>query len=201
MDRYGFVVAVFAATGVSAGIISFATEPLSDGSVAPRASTSVSAPGPAFLELASGTEILFLDEMVAHHIQAIAIANLVHSRKSSHSLNSIANLILATEPDELRTINSWLAGSAIDYRTGTSPNGIATPNELSALRGATGKRFERLAAEALLRNQEASANLTSLSGNTTFVQLAELARVIKFRQEAVVIQLQSLLNVQRNSLP
>lgn len=147
-------------------------------------------PVPSLRASASVQEVLFLDEMQAHHKQAVYIANLVLSRAPGTSIAVVAGAIAKAESDELHTIDAWIMSNALDMRFGTSPNGIATGAQLSSLRAARGGRFASQAAALLLSNQRASAFLASLSSEAPNLQVAQLARTIAARQAAIVTQLQ-----------
>ena len=153
---------------------------------------------PPLQTTATAQEILFLDEMHAHHLHALFICRLVVSRSADPTLSNIAATVIDSETPELTIVDIWLAASALDIHIGTSPNGIATASQLRELQKSEGTDFDRTAAVLLLSNQRASYELARLSSKGAVGQVGALAKKIAERQSAIVEQLAAWVGANAN---
>lgn len=116
-------------------------------------------------------DIRFMQDMLHHHAQAVAMTALVQARTRNTQLRALADRIAVSQTDEVALMRRWLAthGGAADATTshdmGThvghgSPGmrdtmampGMLSPAAMRALRVARGARFDRLFLDGMIRH-------------------------------------------------
>ncbi len=102
----------------------------------------------------------FMQGMIGHHAQAIAMAALVASHTASDDLRKLALRIDVSQQDEIKMMREWLQarGQQIpDPRAhhmmgATLMPGMLTPEEMERLAAARGAEFERLFLEGMIKH-------------------------------------------------
>lgn len=97
---------------------------------------------------ANAADVTYVQDMVVHHRQALEMASLAPTRGEHVRLKSLASRIAASQGPEIQYMISWLQQQGLRVpehhaRHGAMP-GMATPEQLEALRAASGKEFDRL---------------------------------------------------------
>lgn len=92
-------------------------------------------------------DVAFVQMMIAHHTQAIEMADLAPERAGGTTLRALAARISAAQGPEISWLKRWLEerGQPVSdpgHDHGTMP-GMQTPADLSALAAARGKDFDR----------------------------------------------------------
>ncbi|OQO89453.1 DUF305 domain-containing protein [Saccharomonospora piscinae] len=105
--------------------------------------------------------------MIPHHEQALVMTELVPERADSAKVKSIAERIEVTQDGEIGVMRSWLD----QYAQGADPGqhghggqhglmpGMATPEQLDALRAAEGEEFDRLFCELMITHHEGALTM------------------------------------------
>ncbi|MEV4707231.1 DUF305 domain-containing protein [Actinoplanes sp. NPDC049316] len=100
----------------------------------------------------------FLRDMSTHHAQAVEMSMIAHANSTNPQVVTLANDIALTQQGQIATMQAWLRdwnlsptgtaqpmawmpGSEGSVRNGLMP-GMATPDQLAALRKATGKDLD-----------------------------------------------------------
>ncbi|MEU4835095.1 DUF305 domain-containing protein [Streptosporangium sp. NPDC023615] len=97
---------------------------------------------------ANAADVTYVQDMVVHHRQALEMASLAPTRGEHVRLKSLASRIADSQGPEIQFMISWLQQQGLrapahHARHGSMP-GMATPEQLAALRAASGKEFDRL---------------------------------------------------------
>ena len=106
----------------------------------------------------SPADVAFMQGMIVHHRQAVAMTELVEGRTDDDAVTKIAEGILATQTDEMAFMIDWLEQRgedvAMNHAMHGSPmghanhnslmKGMATPEQMAALAAARGTEFDRM---------------------------------------------------------
>ncbi len=120
----------------------------------------------------SDADVEYMRRMIPHHEQAIVMTDLVADRAESAQVKSIAGRIASAQEGEIAMMESWLdehaggsdAGSHGGHGThgghaGHHMPGMATEEQLDALRAATGEDFDRLFCELMITHHEGALTM------------------------------------------
>jgi uncharacterized protein (DUF305 family) len=106
----------------------------------------------------SHADVDFMQGMIMHHSQAVEMTALIPSHTENKDLRSLGAKISSSQSDEIKFMQRWLAarGEALTMampgmqnmdKSGTAMAlmpGMLTPEQMDALRNATGAEFDRL---------------------------------------------------------
>ena len=124
----------------------------------------------------SADDVRFMQDMIVHHRQAVAMTALVEGRTTRRSVVDAALRIDASQEDEIRFMESWLrergeplpaAGASHDGHAGhgsaggahrTMP-GMATAEQMAALAAARGTEFDRLFLARMIAHHEGAVTM------------------------------------------
>jgi uncharacterized protein (DUF305 family) len=96
-------------------------------------------------------DVSFVTGMIAHHAQALDMAELVPQRSTSPALRTLAARIINAQRDEIAWMEMWLrdraqpvpAPSGADSHTHVHLPGMVTPEQLAGLQNASANAFDR----------------------------------------------------------
>lgn len=103
----------------------------------------------------------YMRMMIPHHEQAITMTDLVADRTRSESVRKIAGRIAVTQSAEITAMTDWLRGHGEqlgEHHHGLMP-GMATPEQLDALRAARGAEFDRQFLTLMIRHHEGALTM------------------------------------------
>jgi uncharacterized protein (DUF305 family) len=153
-------------------------------------------------------DVRFMQHMIAHHAQALAMTALVPSRSTRAEMRLLAERIEVSQHDEIAQMRRWLtvrreevphvvpqhAGHAAGHET---MPGMLTEAELAQLGRASGVEFDRLFLRLMIRHHEgAIAMVKQLFGAPGAGQESELFRVasdVEADQRAEIARMRALL--------
>ncbi|MBX7494369.1 DUF305 domain-containing protein [Qipengyuania sp. 6B39] len=102
----------------------------------------------------SPADVAFMQGMIVHHRQAVAMADLVEGRTNNDAIVKIAERIDASQKDEIGFMTKWLEdrGEKLEgdhamhmgHGAHSLMKGMATPSQMDALAAANGTEFDRL---------------------------------------------------------
>ena len=153
----------------------------------------------------SPADVRFMQNMIQHHRQAVEMAALVKGRTARKDLLELAARIDATQADEMAFMDSWLRqrgqsvppASAGHAHHGDAMPGMATPEQMAALRTAKGTEFERLFLERMIAHHEGAVemveDLLDLPGTAYDPVLLDFTSDVKSEQEAEIKRMSTLL--------
>jgi uncharacterized protein (DUF305 family) len=105
-----------------------------------------------------GADIKFMQGMIGHHAQAVAMVALVPSRTSSEDLKKLALRIDLSQQDEIKMMQRWLEVRGQPIPAGmhthgaTLMPGMLTDEEMQRLADASGAEFDRLFLEGMIKH-------------------------------------------------
>lgn len=119
----------------------------------------------------SAVDVGFAQDMATHHEQALLMAQLAMSR-GSEPVRAIGQTILGTQAQEVGLFRGWLRvwgepATSTDPMTwmghehGGAMPGMATPAQLDRLYRLTGRRFDALFLQLMVRHHEGGLEMTA----------------------------------------
>ena len=126
----------------------------------------------------TAADVAFVEEMIPHHAQALEMTALVPDRAGDRDLLTVAERIEISQVDELDQLEGWLTGRGEgtgggqdDHASGDDEHGdehgdegghgdhadmpgMATPEEMAELAAASGRDFDRLFLQLMIRHHE-----------------------------------------------
>ena len=111
---------------------------------------------------ASAADVRFMQTMIAHHVQAVEMTDLLETRTRSADMTKLAERIEASQLDEIKMMRQWLTdrGAALPsehaHHAPGAPlmPGMLTPEEMARLSAASGEAFDRLFLEFMIEHHE-----------------------------------------------
>jgi uncharacterized protein (DUF305 family) len=116
---------------------------------------------------ATATDVRFMQGMIAHHAQALEMTALLASRTNGPEMHLLARRIELSQSDEIGMMQRWLKrrGATVpdahvhhDHSAALMP-GMLTPEEMSRLEAATGRAFDRLFLESMIRHHDGALTM------------------------------------------
>jgi uncharacterized protein (DUF305 family) len=156
----------------------------------------------------SADDVLFMQNMIPHHAQAVEMAALVADRTNKKELLDVAGRIDASQADEIKFMQDWLtergeAASAPKGDHGSAHEhhlmeGMATPEQLAALADAKATEFDRLFLELMIAHHDGAVEmvetLTKQPGSAYDPVLYEFISEIKNDQTDEIERMNAVLN-------
>ncbi|MEX0341010.1 MAG: DUF305 domain-containing protein [Erythrobacter sp.] len=117
----------------------------------------------------SPADVRFMQDMIAHHQQAVEMAALVEGRSNHPDLVAIAGRIDASQADEIRFMRDWLTErgqptamqhhAGMDHAAHHAKMGMATPAQMAELATLEGSEFDRLFLQLMVRHHEGAIDM------------------------------------------
>ena len=151
-------------------------------------------------------DVTFAQEMIPHHQQAVAMAELAADRAASVEVRQLAEDIEAAQGPEIETMTGWLdtwdqdaPSGSMDHgdmghgTTGELP-GMMTEDEMNTLETSEGSQFDRMFLEMMIAHHEgAIAMARSEQANGENPDAIALAEQVEADQEAEIDKMRQLL--------
>jgi uncharacterized protein (DUF305 family) len=197
-----------------------------DPAAAPAAvRTGAAAPSVATAAAARGhpADVRFMQRMMAHHAQALAMTALVPTRSARDDLRRLAERIEVSQRDEIAIMRQWLESrgqpapaadtadashdaaqhAAVGHAAGMP--GMLTPDEMARLTAARGAEFDALFLRLMIRHHEgALAMVAELLGSQGAGQDAaafQFASDVDADQRAEIQRMRALLQTMPAGTP
>jgi uncharacterized protein (DUF305 family) len=149
------VVVALAACGVRTGEAAAGDGTAAGAGTVPAVAGTPAAPG---LPRHTAADVRFMQDMMVHHAQAVAMTALVAERTDRRDIVMLAERIAVSQEDELAQMRRWLdaRGAHGDHAHGDHAGmpGMLSPAEMAALEAARGAAFDRLFLESMIRHHE-----------------------------------------------
>lgn len=152
----------------------------------------------------SPADVVFVEGMIVHHRQAVEMAVLAPDRAADPRVRALAERIAIAQEIEITAYESWLAERAGALggghgghggHGGAAPHpGMATPEQIAALRTTSGAEFDRSFLELMIAHHEgalAMAEQHRLGGTDVLAQ--QMADDVTVEQTAEIARMQALL--------
>jgi len=170
----------------------------------------------------TAADVQFMQGMIAHHAQALAMTALVPARTSRQLMRLLAQRIEVSQNDEIGLMQRWLerrheAVPALDAQhvatmqanampgmnMGSTPMssmmmpGMLTPEQLAQLANTSGTEFERLFLQDMIRHHERALvmvhDLLATNGAAQEPEVFQFASDIDADQRAEILRMRALL--------
>ncbi|WP_449061819.1 DUF305 domain-containing protein [Planomonospora algeriensis] len=150
-----------------------------------EAATLVAAP------TANAADVKYVQDMIIHHRQALDMADLAPARARSAPLKGLASRIADSQRPEIQFMTSWLQqqGQRVPGHHaghGGMP-GMAAPEQLEALKAASGEDFDRLFLDLMIDHHRGAITMSEqvLAGGS-HIKIEELANEVSVTQGAEI---------------
>ena len=173
----------------------------SDDSSSPSTSAAAEAPSGSTLNAA---EIEFAQGMIAHHEQAIEMAEIALDPKvaASPEVIDLATRIKGAQDPEVELMTGWLTAAgqpvAMDAMEGhdmSSMDGMMTAEQMDAMAAATGADFDQMWLEMMIAHHEGAISQSeTVKANGSNVDVLALADQIITAQQGEITEMQALLS-------
>lgn len=121
----------------------------------------------------SQAEVRFMQGMIMHHAQAVEMTALIQSHTENKDLQSLGARINRSQSDEIRFMKRWLAARAepvtiagsdmrdmnMSHRPMPLMPGMLTPEQMQALRKASGAEFDRLFLTGMIQHHNGALTM------------------------------------------
>jgi uncharacterized protein (DUF305 family) len=156
-------------------------------------------------------DVRFMQHMIAHHAQAVAMTALVEARTTRADLRLVAQRIALSQNDEMALMRRWLqdrgqsvpaASDAHDHMSMAGGEhalmpGMLTPQEIAALEASTGAEFERRFLEGMIRHHEGAlvmvSELFATPGAAQQSEVYQFATDVNADQQAEIARMRAVL--------
>ncbi|MFI7616399.1 DUF305 domain-containing protein [Nonomuraea terrae] len=146
---------------------------------------------------ANAADITYVQDMIVHHRQALDMALLAPNRAESAKLKSLADRIQAAQGPEIQFMTTWLREQGQQapehHAAHEGMPGMATPEQLEALKAAKGKDFDRMFLELMINHHLGAIKMSEqvlMSG--THIRVEELAGDVNVTQTAEIRRMQEM---------
>jgi uncharacterized protein (DUF305 family) len=117
-------------------------------------------------------DVSFSTEMIQHHRQAVAMADLAASRASSPEVKDLATEIKGAQAPEIKTMSGWLASwgeevpedmssamPGMDHDMSSSMPGMMSSEDMAKLEKASGTGFDKMFLEMMVEHHEGAITM------------------------------------------
>ena len=144
----------------------------------------------------TGADVMFLQMMIPHHQQAIDISRIALKTSKNSELLAIADTIINAQTAEIIQMNSWLKDADASTHMGHSMDGMGgmlDDAELSALSAATGKTFDILWLEGMIRHHDGAIHMTTKIEDASNKEIKTFGENVIKDQSAQIEQMKVML--------
>ncbi|WP_433437914.1 DUF305 domain-containing protein [Nonomuraea sp. CA-141351] len=146
---------------------------------------------------ANAADIKYVQDMIIHHRQALDMALLAPSRADSAKLKSLAGRIKDAQGPEIQFMTTWLREqeqSVPDHHAAhDGMPGMATPEQLEALKAAKGKDFDRTFLQLMINHHLGAIKMSEQVLTTgSHIRVEELATDVSVTQAAEIRRMQEM---------
>ena len=146
-------------------------------------------------------DVSFVKDMLPHHEQAVVMSDLALSQAGSAEVKDLATRIKAAQGPEISTMQEWLSAwgeEATDHSGhdmgSSSMQGMASDEDLTALRAASGVEFDRLFLKDMTAHHEGAVEMAKAEIAKGKLPAAKtLAQRITISQEEEIAEMRTLL--------
>ena len=154
----------------------------------------------------SPDDVMFMQDMIPHHNQAVQMAELVEDRTNRPEVVDAAGRITLSQQDEMEFMDQWLSdrGEQVPdptdheaMHTSHRMAGMATPEQLAELAAAEGTDFDRMFLQLMITHHEGAVTmveeLLEQPGSAYDPMLFEFANDVTNDQTAEIERMHALL--------
>ena len=145
-----------------------------------------------------GSDAMFLQMMIPHHEQAVDMSDLALSTSKDADILKLAKQIKEAQAPEIIKMQGWLTDAGLSedpgHSMGDGMGGMLSDSELSALKGSTGKAFDRLFLTGMIAHHEGAIHMVMMIENSPNSEIKNLGQAIVKSQSAEINLMKELLN-------
>lgn len=170
-----------------------------DHSMADAMPSASAPPASADWNLADAT---YLTEMVAHHSQALDLAELAATRASDPRVRAVAETIDAGQGREIVVMATWLVDhgqpeptpDSVARMSAMGMPGMLTQDQLAALAATRGATFDRTFLQDMIQHHQGAVEMAEdVLGSGRDVRVSEMASDVVTGQGAEIVRMRRLL--------
>lgn len=140
----------------------------------------------------SANDIMFAEMMIPHHEQAIDISDIALSKSTNPEIIKLATEIKNAQEPEIQLMKSW-EGVDASMHMGHTMMGMLDEQEIADLKSATGKDFDRLFLESMIKHHEGAIDMAGMIDDSKNQEVSDLGKAIIDAQSAEIKVMQELL--------
>ena len=144
-----------------------------------------------------GSDAMFLQMMIPHHEQAVVMSDLALSTSKDAEVLKLAKQIKDAQAPEIIKMQGWLADAGLTedpgHSMGDGMGGMLSDSDLSALKGSTGKAFDKLFLAGMIAHHEGAINMVMMIENSSNSDISNLGQEIVKSQSAEVELMKKIL--------
>jgi len=144
-----------------------------------------------------GSDAMFLQMMIPHHEQAVVMSDLALSTSKDAEVLKLAKQIKDAQAPEIIKMQGWLADAGLTedpgHSMGDGMGGMLSDSDLSALKGSTGKAFDKLFLAGMIAHHEGAINMVMMIENSQDSDVKRLGQDIVKSQTAEVELMKKIL--------
>ena len=141
----------------------------------------------------SAQDLMFAEMMIPHHEQAIEMSDLALTNSQDSEVLALATQIKNAQAPEIDQMKSW-GGTSMGSHAGHMMDGMLTDEEMRALSAATGKEFDRLFLEGMIKHHEGAIDMAEMVVESTNQEVSTLANAIITAQKEEIARMKELLS-------
>ena len=115
----------------------------------------------------TAADVAFMQGMIGHHAQAVEMTDLLQTRTQSEDMRKLAKRIEVSQRDEIKRMQEWLRARGeplpdphAHHAHDAAPiPGMLTPAEMKRLADASGREFDRLFLELMIKHHEGALTM------------------------------------------
>lgn len=147
----------------------------------------------------NSADFTYVRMMIEHHRQALVMTDLAAKHADADRVSGLADRIAAAQEPEIKAMQGWLKrhrkhGGHQEHDHGSMP-GMATPEQLDALSGARGGKFDSLFLKLMITHHQGAVTMATevlSQGNNILVE--EMANDVIAQQTSEISRMRSLLD-------
>jgi uncharacterized protein (DUF305 family) len=144
-----------------------------------------------------GSDAMFLQMMIPHHEQAVVMSDLALSISKDAEVLKLAKQIKDAQAPEIIEMQGWLSDAGLSedpgHSMGDGMGGMLSDSELSALKGSTGKAFDKLFLAGMIAHHEGAIHMVMMIENSQDSDVNRLGQDIVKSQTAEIELMKKIL--------
>ena len=144
-----------------------------------------------------GSDAMFLQMMIPHHEQAVVMSDLALSTSKDVDVLKLAKQIKDAQAPEIIKMQGWLSDAGLSedpgHSMGNGMGGMLSDSDLSALKGSTGKAFDKLFLAGMIAHHEGAIDMVMMIENSQDSDVKRLGQDIVKSQTAEIELMKELL--------
>ncbi|MER6169698.1 DUF305 domain-containing protein [Streptosporangium sp. NPDC001681] len=149
------------------------------------------------LPTANAADVKYVQDMIVHHRQALDMSALAPTRSEHTKLKGLASRIKDAQGPEIQFMTTWLQqqGQRVpEHHAGHGDMpGMATPEQMEALKAASGKDFDLLFLQLMTAHHQGAITMSEqVLTSGSHVRIEELANDVSVTQSAEIRRMREM---------